>query len=406
MNAKLASLLNKALAAKADTPDAMSALIDRMARAADIQPDTVRQILRGDIETPPAHRLRGFAQVLGLRLADLTAAVDDGDAAALARAVTQGRGVALEIARAEGGADAAPEWVQLTPGPELAARDGRFWRLSDPAAVVAAFAANGADLPVDIEHATQIKGAAGDPAPAVGWIREIAERAGRIWARIDWTEAGRSLIATRAYRYISPAFAASKTTGEVLSIVSAGLTNTPALRLAALSREQSDPQHKGNQMDPSALAKALGLPETAAPAEIETAICALRASATQIDMTRFAPRADVEQALARAQAAEAELKALRDAALTAEIDAALDAAVEAGKIAPAARGFYVDACRAEGGLEKFRALVAASPAVVAPAVPAKKPDAGAPALSAEEVAVCAALGVSPVEFAKFKEEAA
>lgn len=50
--------------------------------------------------------------------------------------------------------DAAPEWVQLLPaGPSIMARDGRRWRMSNPQGVVAAFASNNADLPIDYEHA-------------------------------------------------------------------------------------------------------------------------------------------------------------------------------------------------------------------------------------------------------------
>jgi len=416
MDSRLSQLLIAAIAERAETPEAVRALIGRMARAADIQPDTVRQILRGEIETPPRHRLSGFAQVLNLRLDDLLSVVDREDAdretadlEAAARAVQQGAGLALA---AEDGA--APAWVQLTPGSAMAARDGRFWRLSSPDAVIAAFRAHGADLPVDMEHATQIRGASGEAAPAVGWIKEIVARAAggasdagaALWARVEWLDAGRKAVASRAYRYLSPAFTWDKATGEVTAIVSAALTNTPALRMAALSRAE-----KETPMDLSRLAKAADLPETASLPEIEVAVCAMkqmRDRADAPDMAKFAPRADVEQALARAQAAEAALKARDDADLTARIAAAVDGAVEAGKIAPAARGFYVDACRAEGGLDKFVAMVAASPALVASATPAAKPDGGAGfgALTAEDLAVCAALGIDKADFAKLKGEAA
>lgn len=73
--------------------------------------------------------------------------------------------------------DTAPDWIQLTPtGPEIQGRDGRAWTLTDPDAVVAAFRANGADLPVDFEHATQVKGEKGEAALAIGWIKDLAIR--------------------------------------------------------------------------------------------------------------------------------------------------------------------------------------------------------------------------------------
>jgi len=85
----------------------------------------------------------------------------------------------------------------------------------------------------------------------------------------------------------------------------------------------------------------------------------------------------------------------------------VDGAVEAGKIAPAARGFYVGACRAEGGVEKFAAMVAAAPALVAPATPAAKPDgggAGPHGLNEAEIAVASALGQTAEEYALAKTQ--
>ena len=96
--------------------------------------------------------------------------------------------------------DGVPEWVQLTPqGPRLPSRDGRTWLLSDPDAVVRAYVdgvAAGIEAPVDFEHATHVKGEAGERADAIGWVKEIANRDGALWGRIDWTDTGRAAIAT------------------------------------------------------------------------------------------------------------------------------------------------------------------------------------------------------------------
>jgi len=362
METRLSPLLGAAIGARADTPEAEAALVER---------------------------LRGFAEVLDIPIGELRDAVGAG--AETAR--SQGEGIRIAAAR-----DGAPDWVQLMPAGQIVARDGRRWRLSDPAAVVAAFASNGADLPVDLEHATQIKGAAGEAAPAVGWIRAMEVRDGAIFARVDWTEAGREAVASRAYRYISPAFASSKSTGEITAIFSAGLTNTPALRLAALSRKKED-----DDMDLSRFALAAGLPATAGEAEIEAAIAALRRHDTT-DLARFAPRADLDQALARAGTAEAEIARIREEAATAAIDAALDAAIEAGKIAPASREFYVHACRAEGGLAKFEAMIASAPAIVAPADRPKKAPQSSDGLTPEDIATCAAMGIDRAEFARARAE--
>lgn len=66
-----------------------------------------------------------------------------------------------------------PEWVELVPSGQVVGRDGRAWINSDPQAIIAAFADSGADLPVDIEHATELKAPLGDPAPAAGWVLEL-----------------------------------------------------------------------------------------------------------------------------------------------------------------------------------------------------------------------------------------
>lgn len=63
----------------------------------------------------------------------------------------------------------APEWVRLFPNGHMVARDGRQFDLADPAAVIAAFENNGADLPIDYEHQAdkpeaKLKG----PIPAAG----------------------------------------------------------------------------------------------------------------------------------------------------------------------------------------------------------------------------------------------
>jgi transcriptional regulator with XRE-family HTH domain len=72
----LSRRLNARLDERAEDAAARSDLIDRMASAAGIERGTVTQILRGEIETPPEERLRGFARVLGLKLSDLTQLVD------------------------------------------------------------------------------------------------------------------------------------------------------------------------------------------------------------------------------------------------------------------------------------------------------------------------------------------
>jgi hypothetical protein len=148
--------------------------------------------------------------------------------------------VELDAASGAEGA-AAPDWVTLLPaGPDIAGRSGRRFQLPREAAeaVVAAFRTNGADLPVDLEHSTEIKGPKGEAAPAVGWIKELrVTGAGAVEGRVDWTGAGRGLLAERADRYLSPSVVFDRASRTIRRLVSAGLTNKPDFRMPALARE-------------------------------------------------------------------------------------------------------------------------------------------------------------------------
>ena len=140
----------------------------------------------------------------------------------------------------EAGGDAPPEWVQLLPsGPAFTARDGRRWVFgaAEQVAVIAAFDQNGADLPIDWEHATQLQAPAGRPAPAAGWIRELQARAGALWGRVTWTAQAAAQLLAREYRYLSPVFDFDPATGRIARLVSAGLVNKPALTMRALNTE-------------------------------------------------------------------------------------------------------------------------------------------------------------------------
>ncbi|MBT2131218.1 phage protease [Aliiroseovarius lamellibrachiae] len=303
-------------------------------------------------------------------------------------------------------ADQVPEWIQLLPaGPEVSGRDGREWLVPNPEAVVSAFRENGGDLPVDFEHATQVKGDKGEAAPAVGWIKDMEVRDGQVWARVEWNEAGRTAIATKGYRYVSPVFKATKVAKTITRMVSAGLTNQPNLQLAALN---SEGDQEDNAMD-KAILEALGLSEGASETDVLTAINKMKTDtdtamnrAENPDATKFVPRADLDLALNKVKTFE---KAEADREEEA-VNTVIDAAIEDGKIAPASRDFYVAACRAEGGLESFKKFIEASP-VIAGDSGLNDKDVTAQnktALSEEELATCRALGMSEEDFAAAKAE--
>ena len=261
----------------------------------------------------------------------------------------------------------APDWIRLFPaGPELAAADGRRWTLSDPAAVASLTDRHrgSRDLPIDWNHAQDIQAPQGLRSDAAGWIKELAARDGALAARVEWTDAGRESVESKAYRYISPSFAHERRItlpgqphgGEVRAIAGAGLVNRPAFDMPALA---------GQQQEDTMLKKILEALGLAADAGEEQALAAVKALAAERDeakslaaappLERFVPRADYDSAVARASAAEGKLASQAAEARGAEIKKALDAAQEAGRITPASRSYHEAQCQREGGLEAFSA---------------------------------------------------
>jgi phage I-like protein len=299
----------------------------------------------------------------------------------------------------------APDWVHLIPQDgSIKGVDGRAWTMSDAPAVITTFENRGIKLPIDIEHATQVKGSQGEEAPAVGWITELEARNTGLWGKVEWNARGTELVTSKSYGYLSPVFSFAKATGAVTRMVSAGLTNNPNLDLVALNR--ANPLKESEAMDKDVL-EALGLNTDATSADAVTAIGKLKtAEATALnraenpDSTKFVPRADYDLALNRVSTFEDAEKSRQSADVTATVEAA----IAAGKIAPASRDYHIAACKADDGLKNFKAMVDASPEIAAnTALDDKKPGTTTKTdLTAEEIATCSALGMSREDFAAQK----
>lgn len=392
------------------------------------------------------------------------------------------------------GKDAAtpPEWIELVPaGPVVSAVDGRKFRNTNPQKVVERFNADPNDLPIDYEHASEIKGPKGEEAPAAGWITKLEVREGAIWARVEWTPRGVASLSTREYRYLSPAFMHGKD-GEIIEFTSAGLTNRPALRMPALAREwttayindlpdssflyiesggskddegKTEPRslrhfpykgpdgsvdlphlrnalaripqsslpadtqarlsakaekllaaaskstaHTETEMTPELL-KALGLPVDATPEQALAAVQKMQADfkASEVALAtaraevakgpgldKFVPRADYEQALARAGAAEKLIADEKAAAHKVAVDAEIEAASKAGKVAPTSVEYFRKQCATPEGLAMFRDFLKTSPMVVADSNLDKKPvpGAGDPQITDEQMAIYTRCGIT------------
>lgn len=299
-----------------------------------------------------------------------------------------------------------PEWIMLLPpGPTITGRDGRNWQLPEPRALVDAFVANNADLPVDQEHSTEIKGRKGEPAPAIGWIKALEVRYGQVWGRVDWTEQGKQIVGNKQYRYVSPVFVYEKDSKTIVRLTSVGLTNQPNLHLQALNQQQKEPEMKN-------LLKLLGLAEDATE---EMAINALKQlqgdlqtatnRAEQPDLQKFVPRADYDQLQERASNAEAKLEEIETEQRDSAINSAIDQALKDGKIAPASKDYYTAMCQQDGGLEQFQAFLKTAPKIAADSnLDGKDPDQGTKALNAEQQKIADMFGNSAEDLKKYGQD--
>ena len=365
-------------------------------------------------------------------------------------------GTAIEDA--ELSSSAPPQWVMLIPAGEFSGRDGRGpFRLADPARVIAATEGLGlaAGVPIDYDHATDFAAPEGRPAPAAGWIRELADRAGALWGRVEWTPHGAKAITSREYRYISPVFQYAPD-GAVTRLLRAGLTNNPNLYLTAISARavagmaapDEGLQHQaaartaagaglgqgGEAMDTllQQLCEILGLDDDASPEEVLAAVRAMSESAhgdgdddDQDGGSDGAPGddcpddgadADAMQAVAAAadparyvavaqfQRVLGELNQLRVERARERAERAVDDAIKAGKLIPAQRQWAISYCQAD--FKGFGAFAARQPAAFGGAfesaaatfTPPPPARAATAALTATETAICAQLGLSPEDY--------
>ncbi|HAS6672768.1 peptidase [Vibrio parahaemolyticus] len=295
----------------------------------------------------------------------------------------------------EQGANAV--WLPMIPAGEVTGRDGRTWMNSNPDGIVAAF---DAQLPFDIEHATEIRAQEGKEADAAGWILAVENRDGEIWAQVEWTYLGRYKITDKLYKYYSPAFTYNKE-GVITSMSSAGLTNKPNFFVPALNRQEEDPMKLSKL-----ICDALGLSEDATEQDALTAINTLQSEkevalnrAKTPDLNLFVPIGTHEVALNRAKKAEDALAAINEK----EVEALVQAAIDDGKVAPADKEMYVGLCSSEKGREQFEKFVEGAPQIATNRqvkVPKKE---GEPKLEEHELAFCRKMGVTEEEFLASKQ---
>lgn len=335
-------------------------------------------------------------------------------------------GVACDCVTLAASADGEPlDWIKLLPIGRFAGRDGRGpYEVADQAhaeQIIAASLKGGLEPVVDYDHQTDLAAVkdVGGTAPASGWIKEMQARADGIWGRIDWTDKAKAALHAREYRYFSPVFPHSKSTGRVMAILRGGLTNKPNLDLGALASEADQP-NGDTDLDKSKLAKALGLSDDATEDDIHAAITAanerasgLALAAQAAGLAADAAAGDVVTAINAKGAVDdkgdvvvtlqAEVNQLKADRAKEQGEAAVDAAIKAGKITPAARDTFI-ALHASNRTQ-FDAIVAAQPVIVVPGQKAgseEQPTKGH--LSDSEKAICASMGWNEEAFLAARDE--
>lgn len=342
--------------------------------------------------------------------------------------------------------------VQFLPAGSFRSGDTRpedvpAWRIdaASAALVMERFNARLARKPivVDYEHQTLHKEKNGQPAPAAGWPKTLEWVEGEgLFGMVEMTARAAAAIDGKEYCYFSPVFAYSKVDGTVLEILMGALTNDPGiermqpLSLMAAATAAFLPSLDYPQEHPvnpllKALAEALGLPETTteeaataaltaigplqalqARAGVATAACtalqlpadasadAITAACTslraaQADPARFVP----VEAVAALQGQIAALTARQQAA---DVDALLKPALADGRLLPAMEGWAREL--GKSNVAALTAYLAAAQPIAAltgtqtQGLPPSGTAKGDAQLSADELAVCTAMGLTPEQY--------
>jgi phage I-like protein len=303
-------------------------------------------------------------------------------------------------------------------GDKIMGRDGRWFSNPNPDQVIERFTADGGELVFDYEHATEIFPE--DPNPAAGWIKALENRNGAIWGNVEWTDRASEMIANKEYRFISPVMWHDPVTNEVIELSSAALTHKPNLEMPALNkRGERNSKKQIENLEPMettmdkqnriALCSKLGLASEASDTAIMEAVNVLQEdrqkalnSASTPSLEKFVPRADHDQLKDELEKANNRIKEIDEG----NIEALVDEAIKAKKIAPASREYHLAACKSNP--EAFQEYVKTAPVLDITQESGLDdetiPEGGE--LSAEDKAMCSALGIDEAAYKSHGKKAA
>lgn len=337
-------------------------------------------------------------------------------------------------------------WLQVTPAGHFTPSDGREMKVSSwyidaqvAEKAIARFSARRNKRVVDYEHQTLLKEKNGQPAPAAGWIQELAWREGQgLFAKAELTARAAGYVGAKEYLYFSPVFLYHPTTGEVLDVQMGALTNDPAidnmeelsLRAAAsfgidLETEEETPVNKLHLAVLTALClaptttedqaiaalsahttdlrKLLGLDDKSSGEAVLAACTGLKAqaAAAAVDPSKFVPVSVVEGLQGDIAALTARLGD-RDQK---ELDGEISAALEDGRLHKSMEEWARDLGKKDrAALTSYLEKAAPLAALIGSQTGGKQPVADEKTgLSADELAVCSAMGLSADQFKAAKE---
>lgn len=349
---------------------------------------------------------------------------------------------------------ATPGVIQLFPAGEFRARDGRptecdAWLMTREIAERLITAADARKTPyvLDYEHQTLRSAKNGKPAPAAAFFKKLEWREGEGLFAVDveWTPTAAAMVADKAYRFISPVFSYDKT-GQVLEILHAALTNTPAVDgmedvlLAAASLMAAHLTTEGTTAMDELLERLrwmLNLPITATAEEITEELNKLIAqisgaeavtaatydlsavinglSQNVADLTARIETPDpakwvsVDMMTAAVQQAAEKAAVGNQAALaTQEAELLITAALSDGRLLPAQESWALTLAKSDP--ESLKTYIGKAPKIAALTTTQTqgKPPKGAPAPQADDgddevidPAICSLLGTDPAEVTRF-----
>lgn len=114
----------------------------------------------------------------------------------------------------------------LPAGRDIHARDGRSFVVDDIHGVIAR-----TELPLLLDRDHESESIFGS-TKALGWGEGLHVVNGALFARVSYTDEGRGLVKSGAYKFSSPVLAIDPESRVVDRVISLALTNRPALRMS------------------------------------------------------------------------------------------------------------------------------------------------------------------------------